>query len=206
MNYDVFNGDADGICALHQLRLHEPRQAQLICGVKRDVRLLGKIINPAAGDLVTVLDISMDSNKEGLMRLLGAGATVFYADHHYAGEIPAASGLTAHIDPSPDVCTSLIVDRLLGGSYKTWAVAAAFGDNLHEAARKAAAALSLSEERLAALRELGELLNYNGYGKTEADLHFRPQELYLELHPFADPFAFAAESDGLAETAAGISG
>jgi len=33
--YDVFNGDADGICALHQLRLAEPREATLVTGVKR---------------------------------------------------------------------------------------------------------------------------------------------------------------------------
>ena len=41
MYYDVFNGDADGICALHQLRLAEPRPtAELVTGVKRDIRLL----------------------------------------------------------------------------------------------------------------------------------------------------------------------
>jgi hypothetical protein len=27
--FDVFNGDADGICALHQLRLEHPAQAML---------------------------------------------------------------------------------------------------------------------------------------------------------------------------------
>ncbi len=33
MDYDIFNGDADGICALHQLRLHDPRpDAMLITG------------------------------------------------------------------------------------------------------------------------------------------------------------------------------
>ncbi len=197
MNYDVFNGDADGICALHQLRLHEPREARLVSGVKRDVRLLGKIVSPVAEDLITVLDISMDSNKEDLLRLLGSGATVFYADHHYAGEIPASARLTAHIDPGADCCTSLIIDRVLGGSYRAWAVAAAFGDNLHDAARKAAEPLALGEEQLAALRELGELFNYNGYGKTEADLHFRPQDLYREVQPFADPFAFIVEAGAL---------
>ena len=30
--YDVFNGDADGLCALHQLRLAEPRDAVLVTG------------------------------------------------------------------------------------------------------------------------------------------------------------------------------
>ena len=196
MNYDVFNGDADGICALHQLRLQEPREAQLVSGVKRDVKLLTKVGDVAAGDRITVLDISMDSNKEDLLRLLQC-AEVFYADHHFAGEIPSSSRLEAHIDPSPDCCTSLIVDRLLGGRYRPWAIAAAFGDNLHVAARKAATDLGLSEDRLAALRELGELLNYNGYGRTVADLHFSPDALYREVQPFADPFAFAEQSSAL---------
>ncbi len=33
----MFNGDADGICALHQLRLRKPLRSLLITGVKRDV-------------------------------------------------------------------------------------------------------------------------------------------------------------------------
>ena len=41
--YDVFNGDADGICALHQLRLDEPRDAELVTGVKRDIGLVARI-------------------------------------------------------------------------------------------------------------------------------------------------------------------
>ena len=38
--YDIFNGDADGMCALQQLRLREPRDAQLVTGVKRDIALV----------------------------------------------------------------------------------------------------------------------------------------------------------------------
>jgi len=59
MHYDVFNGDADGIIALLQLRLAEPKSSTLITGVKRDIQLLDKV--PAqAGDSVTALDISPD--------------------------------------------------------------------------------------------------------------------------------------------------
>ena len=55
---DVFNGDADGICALHQLRLHTPRPgAQLVTGVKRDIRLLRRV-EEVVGCQLTVLDIS----------------------------------------------------------------------------------------------------------------------------------------------------
>ncbi|EKO3612062.1 DHH family phosphoesterase, partial [Vibrio metschnikovii] len=78
MHYDVFNGDADGIIALLQLRLAEPIESQLVTGVKRDIQLLKKLtVNP--GDSLTVLDISMAKNAFDLQRLLSEGASVFYA-------------------------------------------------------------------------------------------------------------------------------
>ncbi|MBL4759360.1 MAG: DegT/DnrJ/EryC1/StrS family aminotransferase, partial [Mariprofundaceae bacterium] len=49
MIYDVFNGDADGLCALHQLRLAKPAESELVTGVKRDISLL-KRMNAKAGD------------------------------------------------------------------------------------------------------------------------------------------------------------
>jgi hypothetical protein len=45
--------------------------------------------------------------------------------------------------------------------------------------------LNLSDAQLDQLRELGECLNYNGYGDSLADLHFHPAELYRALHPTA---------------------
>jgi len=111
--YDIFNGDADGICALQQLRLEEPRASVLVTGVKRDVRLLDRV-QAAAGDELTVLDISPQANAGDLKRLLGAGARLRYFDHHAAGELPQHANLRAFIDTAPDTCTSLIVDRYLG--------------------------------------------------------------------------------------------
>jgi hypothetical protein len=75
-----------------------------------------------------------------------------------------------------------------------WAVTGAFGDNLADAARQAAGPLGLSSDQLAQLQSLGECLNYNGYGETLDDLFFDPADLYRQLRPFADPFAFIAES------------
>ena len=132
---DVFNGDADGICALHQLRLAESVRSHLVTGVKRDINLL-KRVQAGAGDEVTVLDISLDKNRQGLERILAAGARVRYFDHHFAGDIPAHEALAAVIDPSPQVCTSLLVDAYLNGRFRAWAVVAAFGDNLDESARR----------------------------------------------------------------------
>ncbi|PJA33176.1 MAG: acetyltransferase [Zetaproteobacteria bacterium CG_4_9_14_3_um_filter_53_7] len=189
--FDVFNGDADGICALHQLRLSQPRESELITGVKRDISLL-KRVQAKAGDCVTVLDISLDKNRYDLLRLLGDGVSVDYFDHHFAGDIPVSGHLQAHIDTDADVCTSLLVNSYLKGAYLPWAVAAAFGDNLFDAARQAALPLELNTGQLQQLEHLGTLINYNGYGVTLDDLYIAPDALYLAIKPYADPFAFMA--------------
>jgi hypothetical protein len=187
--YDIFNGDADGICALQQLRLEEPRTSVLVTGVKRDVRLLDRVA-ARRGDELTVLDISFKSNAEGVKRLLEAGVRMHYFDHHAAGEVPRHAGLKAYIDTAPDTCTSLIVDRLLDGRRRPWAVVAAFGDNLAGPARRAAEGLDLSAAELDRLRELGECINYNAYGETTDDLHYHPADLFETLSHYSDPHDF----------------
>jgi single-stranded DNA-specific DHH superfamily exonuclease len=188
---DVFNGDADGICALHQLRLAEPRDAELVTGVKRDIGLLQRV-RADAGDRVTVLDVSLERNRAALLDLLTRGVRVCYFDHHAAGEIPSHPGLEPHIDESAGVCTSILVDRYLAGRFRAWAVVAAFGDGMPEAALRLASGLSLGAEPLAALRELGENLNYNAYGDSEADLLVPPADLYRSVSRFADPLRLLA--------------
>ena len=193
MNYDVFNGDADGLCALHQFRLVHPEEGTLVTGVKRDIALVDRV-EAGEGDQVTVLDVSFDKNREGVLRLLAGGARVRYFDHHFAGAIPDHPALDARIDTSAEVCTSLLVDAWLEGRQRAWAVAGAFGDNLYEVARRAAEPLALDEGRLDQLCELGTLLNYNGYGVELSDLFFHPADLYRHMRPYADPFAFIAEN------------
>jgi hypothetical protein len=190
---DVFNGDADGLCALHQLRLSDPADSELVTGPKRDISLL-KRVNAGAGDRITVLDVALSKNRDALDRLLEAGAQVRYFDHHQPGDIPVHPHFEPHIDTDANVCTSLLVNQVLQGRHLAWAVAAAFGDNLADAARRAAVPLDLSADQLAQLQSLGECLNYNGYGETLDDLFFDPADLYRQLRPFADPFVFIAES------------
>ena len=191
--YDIFNGDADGICALHQLRLAEPRDAELVTGVKRDIELLARV-SADRGDEITVLDVSLETNRRQLMRLLEAGVRCRYFDHHFAGTVPSHPLLDAHIDTSPSVCTSLIVDRYLRGEHRAWAIVAAFGDNLPESALAAAAGLQIPLHDLDVLRELGECLNYNAYGESVEDLLFHPAELYRRLRPYTDPLEFARQA------------
>jgi single-stranded DNA-specific DHH superfamily exonuclease len=190
---DVFNGDADGICALTQLRNAERIESTLITGVKRDIELLDKV-TAAAGDKVTVLDVSMDKNRAGVERILAAGAEVFYVDHHYAGETPQHSNLRAIINEAPDVCTSLLVNGHLQGKFCAWAVVGAFGDNLKASALALAKSLSVTAEQLQMLESLGTYINYNGYGENIADLHFAPIELFKLVSPYANPLDFIDDS------------
>lgn len=196
--FDVFNGDADGICALHQLRLVEPRDAAtLVTGVKRDIDLLARVPS-VPGARVTVLDVSLARNRDALLRLLDAGMDVDYFDHHGAGAVPQHARLQAHLSTEADVCTSMLVDRHVGGRHRAWAVVGAFGDNLDAAARRLAATLSLRSAQIEALRDLGDCLNYNAYGTDEADLFLPPQQLYRQLHRYPDPWRFIDEEPALA--------
>jgi hypothetical protein len=189
---DIFNGDADGICALAQLRNAEPRESALITGVKRDIALVAKAA-VVAGDRITVLDISFDKNRDGVLKALEVGAQVFYVDHHFAGEIPRSNGLTTIIETDSSVCTSLLINRYLKGKHVEWAVVGAFGDNVLRSARKLAEPLGLSEEELTLLERLGTYINYNAYGPSLQDLHFDPAELFELVRPHPTPFVFAAE-------------
>ena len=188
-SYDIFNGDADGLCALHQLRLDSPRVSELVTGVKRDICLLDRV-DAEEHDELTVLDISMKSNADALARVLARGARVQYFDHHGAADIPKHPALEAHIDTDAEVCTSLIVDRYIGSRHRMWAVVAAFGDNLVNAAVGAAQPLGLDHSELARLHELGECLNYNAYGESVEDLHYHPSDLYEAIAPYKDPRHF----------------
>lgn len=192
MNFDVFNGDADGICALLQLRLAEPVDSILVTGVKRDIGLLERV-DAKPGDRVTVLDISLAKNRQALLGLLDRQIDVLYFDHHQAGDIPVHPQLRSVIDTDANVCTSLLVDRYLHHRFTAWAVTAAFGDNLMESAARAAQRLNLSDRQLQQLRQLGVCINYNAYGESVEDLHIPPSRLFGELRGFRTPFEFVEE-------------
>lgn len=189
-HYDVFNGDADGIISLVQLRLAAPKQAELVTGIKRDISLVKQIpldeIDKNSN--ITILDISMEKNAEALNAVLATQASVMYADHHRAGEIPNAVNLSAHINLDANTCTALIVDQLLDKQFHDWAIAAAFGDNLISVATVLCKQQGYSSEQTEQLKELGTLVNYNGYGANTDDLAFHPADLYKQLVQYRSPF------------------
>jgi len=136
----------------------------------------------------------VDKNRAALDKALAQGATVFYVDHHFSGDIPAHGNLTAIINESPDVCTAALVNGHLKGRHLDWAVTGAFGDNLHDTARTLAKDLDISPADLASLENLGTYINYNGYGPAIADLHFDPKTLYLRLYAADSPLDFVHNS------------
>ena len=131
-----------------------------------------------AGDEVLVCDLSMQRNHAALLRLLQAGVQVRYVDHHKVDQVPQHPGLQACIDFDPRVCTSLLMDRLLQGRFRAWALVGAYGDNLTRVADALAADIGLGAAERQQLRLLGEGINYNAYGDEAGDQHIAPQQLY----------------------------
>jgi len=186
---DVCNGDADGLCAVLQWRLAAPASAELVTGLKRDIALLERV-QASAGDEILVCDLSMQRNRPALLRLLEAGARVAYFDHHMVRNIPHHAGLEAHVNFSQDVCTSLLVDRHLQGRFRPWALVGAYGDNLRDVANALAVPLGFDAAQRERLRGLGEAINYNAYGETEADVCIAPARLYPLMARYRNPFDF----------------
>jgi hypothetical protein len=197
----VFNGDADGLCALQQLSLAAPGSSQLITGVKRDQALLERV-DPASTASITVLDLPLPNNRTAVEALIAAGKTITYFDHHLPGDILRHPNFVSHIDTRSDVCTSLIVDREIAGEAHEWAIVGAFGDSLDPVAVALAQRAGLDGAATQSLAELGRYLNYNSYGETIADLHYSPIALHRRMLNHTRPSNFIIEDDVFANLAA----
>ena len=163
MRWFAYNGDADGICSMVQWGLVHGVDGNRVTGVKRDIELLDRI-NPSKGDEVIVMDISLARNHSMAQKFAQNGANITWFDHHLAGE--NIESISAHIDTSDNVCTARIVEQHLGVE-SSWAQVALHGDGLSK------------HSSIPEYRELGELLNYNGYGADLTDLHFHPDDLMM---------------------------
>ena len=129
----------------------------------------------------------MQPNRQALQRLLDAGVRVRYFDHHVVDDMPAHPLLEAHVDTASDVCTSLLVDRHLGGAFRAWALVGIYGDNLAAVADRLALESDVAAGDCALLRRLGEAINYNAYGDEERDVHIAPRALHAIMMRYRDP-------------------
>lgn len=193
-SFDIFNGDADGLCGITQLRLANPKHSTCITGVKRNNILLNDA-RLSANSQLTVVDISLHSNLRGLTRALDQECSVEWFDHHHPGVIPKHRNLVTHIDTDPHVCSSLIINKLLNNRFARWAIVAAFGDNLEESAYSLAATCDTPEVTIDVLKDLGVCINYNSYGACIEDLHYHPETLYNIMQEFDEPMNLVAETD-----------
>lgn len=203
-HFDVFNGDADGLCALQQLRLAQPKDAVLIAGFKGDHDLLQRVA-AHPGDTVTMLDIPVEANWQALQELLGIGVSVECFDHHPASGLEHPL-LRLRLDPAPRVFTSLLVDRYLSGQHRAWAVVGAFGDDRPVVAEEMARCIGLDQKKTRLLKMLGECLNYNAYGGNAADLAIPPALLHQYMAPFRDPLQFVRQCDLFMQMAQHLAG
>jgi len=192
-NYDIFNGDADGIVSLHQYRMHFPvSKSQLITGVKRDVELL-RHMRYAKHSNITVFDISHKTNEKHVENLLSNNNRIVWFDHHDTGMVYPNNTFRLMFDTSPSVCTSMLVDDYVDGLYRPWSVVGAYGDNLREQAEELNP--GFSAKKMSDLKEIGETLNYNGYGMVESDLTVHPKDVYTDLSKYDSPFDYRRKSD-----------
>ena len=186
--FDVCNGDADGLCAVLQWRLADPQPSHLVTGLKRDIALLDRV-QAGSGDTVLVCDVSLQRNLPALQRLLAAGAGVTYFDHHVPGPVPVHPHLQTHLAGSERTCTSLLVDAHLGHPFSRWALVGAYGDAIDDTADALAQSWGLAPAERQSLQALGQAINHNAYGDSEADVLVLPAQLYATLSRYADPLA-----------------
>lgn len=178
MRWFAYNGDADGICSMVQWGLAHGVEGKRITGVKRDIELLKRVFADKEDEII-VMDISLARNHSMATELIERGIKMTWFDHHLAGD--EIADLESYVDTSPNVCTALIVENYLGIE-SDWAQVALHGDGLSDYSPKPE------------FKELGELLNYNGYGADLSDLHFHPDELMLHCLESKTPTEFMKTS------------
>lgn len=193
VHYDIFNGDADGIVSLHQYRMHFPvKKPELVTSMKRDVELL-RHMRLVKHSRLTVFDISHKTNEVHVQGILSNNNRIVWFDHHDVGMVYPSNMFRLTFDTSSDVCTNMLVDSYVDGLYRPWTIVGAYGDNLHEQA--AALNPGFNDKKMYHLREIGETLNYNGYGNVETDLTVHPKDVYLDLSKYESPFDYRRKSE-----------
>jgi hypothetical protein len=186
---DICIGDANGLCSLLQWRLHQPKQSSTLALLGRESRLDG-LIQASPGDDVLLCDIPMQANRSTLMQLLDSGAQIQYLSHQIGEESLWHPQLQYIEDAPQDSCTSLMVDRILDGKYRQWALVGAYGKRCNASADKLASSVGLPAHERARLRELGELINYNACSVDGQNACIPPVDLYSLMSGYQQAMDF----------------
>jgi len=185
--FSVCNGDADGLCSAVQWFMHEPSPATLVTGLKRELALLDRV-DCGVGDEINIFDIAMSRKSHRTAALARSRRACALFDHHaVVTDVPASALFEARIDAGCDSCTSLLVDRRIGGACHGWALVGTYGDNLSERADQLAVEWGFDIGDRQRLRRMGEAIDYNAYGDRESDVHVAPARLYDIMTRYRDP-------------------
>jgi len=185
MRYIIPDGDADGLTAAYQL-IKDRGNYEVITAPKRVVDLVNKVSEKiASGSEVVILDLSSETNKQGLDNLLAKHVKVEWIDHHEQ-IADLESKVLALINQSPEYNTSTIINEKVNGKYVEWAIIGAFGDNKAKKANELAQKHNISPKYLSQLKEIGKLLNYNGFAVIVS-----PEETLNEMLKHNSPKTFA---------------
>jgi len=186
---DVCNGDADGLCSVLQWRLHDTRESTILTLLNNETSLAGRV-HTRPGDEFLICDVPLEPNRSTLKKLLDGGARVQYVNHQFTDDVPWHPQFQATVDSSENACSSLIVDRLLHGKYREWALVGTYGKRLTLVADQLATDMGLLGNDKIRLRELGELISYNACVANVKDACIEPAALYDRLSRYPQPMDF----------------
>ncbi len=203
MNYGFFNGDADGIISMYLFNWYSGREMnEYYTGIKRDVELLRHAKDIESSNLF-VFDVSMLSNEKYLKPLIDQDNTIRWYDHHkLPDDENIRNSILYKVSTDPKHCTAMMVEEYFSSStmiagLRSWVICAAYGDNLHTTVQELNEDMhpSFTQPTLDIYKEVGETLNYNGYGNQESDLTVHPKEVFLDMCKYDNPKTYHAESE-----------
>ena len=104
MLIDVCNGDADGLCAVLQWRLHTPAAATLVTGLKRDIALLERVQAVERGNLGATGKLSRALSRRSVQTRSSAWSQFAHRmleEQHHAASVHRASATSDMLVPLP---------------------------------------------------------------------------------------------------------
>ncbi len=200
--FDICAGDADALCAVLQWRLHEPKVAQMVSGPLCVTDSLGNFpVFP--GDELLVCNVPIQVSRTPVTQTPARHATVQYLDCRGPASLLWHLQAKGTIPTSAKVCSSLLVNHLLQGKFRGWALVGAYGSAVQFDSEAQALAPGCSAGERKRLQQLGEAISYNAGVLHPRYVYMEPAHLYAQLARYDDPLDFlqaepvAAELDGV---------
>jgi hypothetical protein len=194
---DVCTGDADGLCSILQWRLHEPKLTSMVSGPLCVTDAI-RNFQVFPGDEVLVCNLPLKFDPSTQSHASGRRATVQYLDCRAHDASACRLRKSAVSAASPTACTSQVVDHLLQGAFRGWAMVGAYGSHRQHWADAQATASGLGVGARNQLQCLGEVISYNAEVTHARHLYLEPAHLYAQLAHYQDPLEFM-QAESLAD-------